>query len=79
MSIQKSGMIILGAAILIVLVACCLGSTGQKPNMTNASVQPSPSLFPMQTVTDTPKPPSASDHGIPLSRIPVSTKGGKKD
>lgn len=53
MLIQKSGLVMIGATILIVLAACCLGSTGQKPDMNNASVQPSPSLPAQQTVTET--------------------------
>ena len=48
---QKSGLLMIGTVILIVFVAGCLGPTGQTPTVENASVQPSPSLFPTETAT----------------------------
>jgi len=51
---QKLGGVAVGMVLLIVVLSVgCLGSDGQKPDLNNASVQPSPSLSPVQTVTET--------------------------
>jgi predicted secreted protein len=48
---QKSGLLMIGTVILIVLVAGCLGSNEQNPNVENASVHCSASLVPGQNMT----------------------------